>query len=172
MNTSLINTCCFIGHRKIEVPENLENRLYNLLEDLIINKNVRVFLFGSRIEFNDICYEVVSKLKEKYPDLKRIYVRAEYPYISKDYENFLLGSYEETYFPEKIQKAGRLVYVERNCEIIDKSAYCIFYYKEDYKPDIKKQSKRSLSYYQPKSGTKLAYDYAVMKKKRVYNMCR
>lgn len=41
------------------------------------------------------------RVKEEYPDIKRIYVRAEFPYINDDYKNYLLKSYEDTYYPEK-----------------------------------------------------------------------
>ena len=64
-----MGVCCFIGHRKIERTKELEDRVFNLVEDLIQNSNVDTFLFGSRSEFNDLCYEIVSFLKEKYPNI-------------------------------------------------------------------------------------------------------
>lgn len=66
-------TCCFIGHRKINLDINSKNRLVKIIEDLIVNKNVINFLFGSRSEFNDICYKIVSELKEKYMNIVRIF---------------------------------------------------------------------------------------------------
>ena len=41
-------TCCFFGHRKIEITEELQNRLLAIIENLIISENVTTFLFGSR----------------------------------------------------------------------------------------------------------------------------
>ena len=70
-----IKTCCFIGHRTIETTLELRKLLYNHIENLIVSENVKVFLFGSRSQFNDLCYYIVSKLKEKYTDIKRVYVR-------------------------------------------------------------------------------------------------
>lgn len=93
-----------------------------------MNKNVDTFLFGSKSRFNDLCLEIVTQLKEKYPYIKRIYVRAEYPHISSQYEKFLLKSYEETYYPQRAMNAGKAVYVERNYEMVDNSYYCIVYY--------------------------------------------
>lgn len=54
--------------------------------------------------------------------------------------------------------------------MIDDSDFCVFYYEENYKPPMRKYSKRNLSYYQPNSGTKVAYEYANKKKKRVINI--
>ena len=59
--------------------------------------------------------------------------------------------------PKKMINAGRAAYVERNCEMIDNSDFCVFYYDGKYTA-----AKR-------KSGTKIAYDYAVKKKKQIIN---
>ena len=150
-------TCCFIGHRKINETTELINNLNSIIEDLIVNKNVENFLFGSKSDFNGSCYDVVTTLKEKYPYIKRIYVRAELPYINDDYRDFLLKRYEETYYSEKIINAGKAVYVERNCEMIDSSDFCVMYYDENYTP-------------YRKSGTKIAYDYAVRKGNEIINV--
>ena len=89
-------------------------------------------------------------LKKTYPLIKRVYVRSNYPNIDKSYEEYLLKSYEETYFPPKLENAGKYSYVERNYEMIDNSTYCIFYYNENYVPPFKGPSKRN-------SVTKIAY---------------
>ena len=44
-------TCCFFGHRKIEETPELKTALVDVIEDLIINK--------------DIDKEVISKIEEK-----------------------------------------------------------------------------------------------------------
>ena len=91
------NTCCFFGHRKISDAESLKNKFYEVMENLILNNNVDTFLMGSKSEFDSLCRDVAKKLKEKYLYIKRIYVRAEYPEISDDYESYLLKSCEKTY---------------------------------------------------------------------------
>ncbi len=164
-------TCCFFGHRKIDATEELVIRLKSVIEDLIINKNINTFLFGSKSEFNSLCREVVTELREKYPHIKRIYVRAEYPEISDSYKKYLLEDCEDTYYPERIINAGRAVYVERNYEMIDNSAWCVIYYDKSYAPPRRKGSKSDLSAYQPNSGTKRAYDYAEKKGLHIVNMC-
>lgn len=119
--------CCFFGHRKIKETHELEKSVYNAVENLITNNHVNTFYFGSKSCFNNFCYRIVSNLKEKYPYIQRIYVRAEFPYISDSYRNYLLQMYEDTYYPENILKAGKTVYIKRNYEMINKSKYCIVF---------------------------------------------
>ena len=147
--------CCFFGHRTINETEKLKAELYEIIEKLIVEKHVDTFLFGSKSRFNSLCQEAVTKIKEKYPHIKRIYVRAEYPDINEQYTNYLLESYEDTYYPEHIIGSGRAAYVERNYEMINKSHYCIVYYDEDNTPTTHK------------SGTKIALDYAIKRRKKI-----
>ena len=67
-------TCCFFGHRKVPNAVEIKNKVYKEVENLIANKGVCIFLFGSKSEFDDLCHEVVTELKEKYPD----YLKAKY----------------------------------------------------------------------------------------------
>ena len=108
------HTCCFIGHRKINETPQLRDSLISKIEKLIAENNVDMFLFGSKSAFDDLCREVVTELKKEYNHIKRIYVRAEYPYISEDYKQYLLKFYDNTYYPEKMLGADKAAYVERN----------------------------------------------------------
>lgn len=163
------NTCCFFGHRKIEDTPELRTKITDTIERLIVDENIDTFLFGSKSEFNSLCYDLVTKIKEKYPHIKRVYVRAEFPYIDESYRNYLLDSYEDTYYPEGMEKAGRAAYVERNCNMIERSCVCVVYYEPDYAPACRKNSNRDLADYQPKSGTKIAYEYALKRKIKTIN---
>lgn len=148
-------TCCFFGHRTINETKELKSKLTDIIEKLISEEKVDTFLFGSKSQFNDLCLKLVTEIKVKYPHVKRIYVRAEYPHISEQYKNYLLENYEDTYYPKSILNSGRAAYVERNYEMIDKSHYCIVYYDEQGAPTTRK------------SGTKIALDYAIKRKKEV-----
>ncbi len=139
------NTCCFIGHRAIFESEQLKTQLCEIIEKLIVEEKVDTFLFGSKSRFNSLCLELVSKIKEKYPHIKRVYVRAEYPDINEQYTNYLLESYEDTYYPEKIIGSGRVAYIERNYEMINNSHFCVFYYDEDIASLIKKKRNKNCS---------------------------
>ena len=161
--------CCFIGHRKIERTVELKQAIYNYVESFIVNENVKIFLFGSRSQFDDLCYKVVSELKEKYPDIKRVYVRSCYEYVSDMYMKYLLEGYEETIYPKECKNSGKISYLKRNQAMIDQSDYCLFYYNENYLPPKRKWARRDLFEYQPKSGTALAYKYAQQKKRYIIN---
>ena len=152
--------CCFIGHRKINFTDELHEKLVKTIESLI-EKGVKTFLFGSRSQFNDFCLGVVTDLKAKYPSIKRVYVRADSEYIDTDYENYLLNQYEKTYFAQSAHDAGKLVYIKRNQEMIDKSDVCIFYY--DKADGLSEKGQKT-------SGTKRAFEYAVKRKKEVVNV--
>ena len=152
------NTACFFGHRTINETEELKSKLIEIIEKLIVDKKVDTFLFGSKSRFNSLCLELVTEIKEKYPHIKRIYVRAEYHDINEQYTNYLLDRFEDTYYPEHIRKSGKAAYIERNYEMINKSQYCIVYYDEQNAPTTRK------------SGTKIALDYAVKKEKQIINI--
>ncbi len=163
------NTCCFFGHRKIIETEALKTKLYEAIENLIIKENIDTFLFGSKSEFDDLCHIVVTKLKGKYSYIKRIYIRAEFPNIDDSYKKYLLERYEDTCYPKGMERAGKAAYVERNRKMIDNSNICVVYYNESYTPPRRRISRRDLTDYQPKSGTKIAYDYAVKNGKKILN---
>ena len=163
------NTCCFFGHRKITITDDLVNRVTQIVENLITEENVSVFLFGSKSDFNSLCRDVVTELKIKYPHIKRIYIRAEFPYIDDSYYEYLLERYDDTYYPTKMINAGNAAYVERNCEMIDNSRFCVIYYDENYMPRKRRKSKKDIIEYQPKSGTRIAYEYAKKKNNIIMN---
>jgi len=156
--------CCFFGHRKISVSDEFTEDLKNVILELITKHSVYTFLFGSRSNFDELCYNIVTEIRESYPCIKRIYVRAEFPYISDTYRNYLLKKYEDTYYPEKILNAGRAVYVERNYEMIDKSDFGVIYYDENYLSGKEKSSRKKVS------GTEIAYNYAKRKKLQIINI--
>ncbi len=162
-------TICFIGHKEIDNILEVEKKLKACIDMCFEKYNVEKFLFGSRSVFNTLSKKVIDEYKKINPNIIRVYVRAEFPYISQDYEDFLLEHYEQTYFPESIINAGRNVYVERNQILIDSSDICIFYYNPEYLPKTKK-SKNDILPRQRKSGTELAYQYALKKKKIVINI--
>lgn len=140
-------TCCFFGHRAINETEELKSKLTEAVERLIKEEKVNTFLFGSKCRFDSLCLEPVTKIKEKYPHVKRVYVRAEYPVISDEYLAYLMNYYDETYYPENLLGSGKAAYVKRNCEMIEQSRFCIAYYSE------------AIASATTKSGTKTAFGY-------------
>lgn len=178
--------CCFIGHRTIDISNELHNRLFYIIEDLICVHNVTYFLFGSRSQFNDFCFDIVTELKDKYPQIKRVAynTRSECVVLEKDREqeeaslaNFLhrdvyLQGFEESITPDKMYLSGKASYVERNQIMIDNSDFCVFYYDNSYSPSQKCISNKCVTgiWTSGNSGTKIAYKYALQKKKTIINV--
>ena len=61
-------TCSFFGHRNVVETEELKCKLTEVIEDLIVNHSVLIFLFGSRSDLDEICNLVVTELKKKYTE--------------------------------------------------------------------------------------------------------
>lgn len=162
---------CFIGHRKIEDTPELRERLNNILSELIENGTIN-FIFGDNSAFNDLCYELVTELKEKHPEIRRIHFRKDYEDADDYTMQFLLSGYEESICPKGVGSAGKAGYVERNQAMICESDICIFYYNKQYLPSKRKYGKDSVTDRQVNSGTAVAYAYAVKKKKRIFNLCQ
>ncbi|MCH5164079.1 MAG: DUF1273 family protein [Clostridiales bacterium] len=177
-------TVCFIGHRTVDNAEQIKTKLFDTLSTLIA-KGTDTFIFGSRSDFDCLCWEVVTKLKESYPHIKRISCNAPHETVFTSTEEreryeYLFSQivkhtghyadYEEAVSSQKSLKANKNTYIMRNQEMIDGSDVCVFYYNKDYLPPRRKQSKRSVFDYQPKSGTAIAVAYALQKKKIVINI--
>ncbi len=149
----------FIGHRNIVRTRELCDRLRRVVELLIEKDGADTFLFGSRGDFNSLCYEVVTELKEKYSHIRRVYVRAEYEYINRDYADYLHTLYEESFFPSEVHGAGVLSYIRRNEFLIDMCNVLVVYCDMNYNPQTGTGS-----------GTKRAVAYAERKNKRIINL--
>lgn len=176
--------CSFFGHRKVEITEELKQKVKTVVEDLIVNHNVMTFLFGSRSDFDTLCHLVVTELKQKYPNIVRkcytcksetCILESERTYWEKFFSNLkkqkvTLLAFESDVEHKTKYTSGKASYVERNQTMVNDSDYCVFFYNPNYQPKMRKYSKRSICWYQPKSGTKLAYDYAKQKKKHIVNL--
>jgi len=184
-NSAKGKRCCFIGHRTLEVTDELISRLKQEIEILILS-GVTHFLFGTRSEFNSLCHKIVSDLKQSYPQIVRIAYTTFHECVVlqnevEKYERMMtrfwkrdvhLEGYEEEITSEALRKSGRATYVERNQTMIDDSDFCIFYYDENYRPQRRELSHKYLNKVlsSAQSGTALAFRYALSKNKRIINV--
>ncbi len=122
-----MKACSFFGHRNTPQIDELKQKVRGTVERLIVEEDVDTFLFGSRSKFDELSHIVVTELKEKYPNIKRIYVRPQYPYIGEQYKDYLLKFYDVTIMPTRVERAAKASYVERNQEMTNTSNFCVFY---------------------------------------------
>ena len=136
--SEISKSCSFFGHRNTDLTENEEQKLQELIENLILNEKVDRFLFGSRSNFDYICHKIVTDLRQKYPYIKRFAytcrsetctLESEREYWEEVYSHFekrkvtLLGVEEEIERKSK-WTSGKASYVERNYAMIDDSDFC------------------------------------------------
>ena len=122
--------CSFFGHRDIVVTDELMQRLYVLIENLIVNENFGVFFFGGLSDFDELCWQVVTQLKQKYQFIKRIYCLIEPKYLRKLPRWLDRKNYEEfIYLDLKFDWWYQRIYF-RNEEIIRHSDFVVFYVNE------------------------------------------
>lgn len=158
-----MKTCCAIfGHREINCDNEFLSRLHNYIEMLIKKENVKYFIFGSNSKFYGYCWKVIEDLKQTYPTIKTIVIDCsrEHSLNKNDLNNFSSKS-KILYYDEVIKmenNSGKYSYINRNYKMIDMCDVALFYYDKNYEPKTK-----------TKSGTGIAYKYALQKNKRIYN---
>ena len=142
--------CSFFGHRDVEITD----ELYAMTAAEILNSvdgGCRVFYFGGYGDFDDLCYKIVTKIKEERPelDIKRIYCVSQERYLYKNSRYFKRENYDEvTYLVPSFDGWYKSIYF-RNCAMIDESDLVIFYAQE-----------------REDSGAYKAYKYAKKKKEK------
>lgn len=172
-------SCSIIGHREFKRDENKIEKLKKLIADLILNKNVDIFLFSSKSEFVDEVWEIVSSLQSTgFPSIKMVaydcrnessILKTEKETVEKRISKILNKEIKFQYFDEVIKceksyNSGKNAYIIRNQQIIDESDICLFYYDPSYTPPHNEKH-----YHTKKSGTMLAYQYALRKKRPIIN---
>lgn len=124
--------CSFFGHRNIILTAELENRIEEVISELVLKENVDTFYFGGFGDFDEYCHKAVSRLREKHPNIKRIFCLSDERQLRKskrprylkdtDYEEFVYLTIEFDYW------YSRIYY--RNCEMINQSDYIVFYIRD------------------------------------------
>lgn len=144
--------CSFFGHHEVKNKEAVFELLTATVENLITKEGFTNFFFGRFGEFNELCYQCVSKLKEIYPSIKRIYCAIDEKEVrQKNYKAYLQGYDEVIYLPLLYDYWYTRIYY-RNCEMIERSHFVIFYAEERLR-----------------SGAYKALQYAKRKKKKIVN---
>lgn len=122
--------CSFFGHSSISKEENIEiltRKIETTLINLIEKQDYSIFYFGGFGEFDNLCYKIVTILKQKYPFIKRIYCLEDEKYLNKLKFNLDYNEYEDyIYLPLNFDWWYTRIFY-RNCSIVDTSDLIIFY---------------------------------------------
>lgn len=82
--------CCFAGHSRSYHLDEVENKLIELIERLIVEEEVKEFWVGNYGAFDCFCAQTVRRLREKYPEIQLNLV---IPYLTAD-----INEYKELYY--------------------------------------------------------------------------
>ena len=120
--------CSFFGHRTINATDDLYATTAAEIEKSVA-LGCRIFYFGGYSEFDELCLQIVTKIKETRPDLglQRIFcVPMEKDLRRKD-SYYYQNCYDKVeYLIPKFDGWYRSIYF-RNCAMIDASDWVIFY---------------------------------------------
>lgn len=159
-------TCCFIAPYSTRLSDDDIKKLELILNDIVINANVRTFLFGFQTDIDFVCYRILKNIKDKYPNIKLIYLQKGFKNLIKKNYKDKFKLYDKSYYPKKDACTGELSPFKRHEIYIDNSDYCIFYQRKDDK-DIKVFDSSNLPLDIDKT---IAYNYAMQKKKEIINI--
>ena len=114
-------TCCFFGHR--EVTHNIRDKLTEIIENLITEKDVKEFYVGHQGQFDNMAYSVLKELKSNYQHIRYTVVLA---YMPDSYIKEVYG--EDTLFPNGMESVPRRFAIsKRNDWMIQHSDYAVCY---------------------------------------------
>ena len=147
-------TCSCFGHFNVEISDELIART-EMEIDKAIEDGVRVFLFGGRSGFDDLCYDLVTKQRIAKPqlDLRRVFCFALDKQLRKPPRWFVKKEYEALECPAKAFDYWYTSIYYRNLAMIDQSDLVLFWVEE-----------------RKNSGAYKAYQYAVKKHKHIVNL--
>ena len=121
--------CSVFGHSTIDICDELIIRLKLKFEHLIRDENYGIFYFGGFGMFDDLCWQIITELKQIYPHIQRVFCLSDprHQRISKrpkwlkseDYEQIIYLDLDFDWWYQRIYF--------RNVEIINQSDYIVFY---------------------------------------------
>lgn len=147
-------TCSCFGHLDVDITDDLRARTKTEI-DKAVSDGVRIFLFGGRSDFDDLCYDLVTEKKNAEPQLgiKRVFCFALDKQLRKPPWWFKRKEYEALECPTKDFDYWYTSIYYRNLEMIDQSDLILFWAEK-----------------RENSGAYKTYLYAVKKHKHIVNL--
>lgn len=124
-------TCSCFGHSDVDITDELTAR--TMIEiNKAINDGVRIFLFGDRSDFDDLCYDLVTKKRNAEPQLniKRVFCFALDKQLRKSPRWFIQKEYEALECPTKDFDYWYTAIYYRNLAMIDQSDLILFWVEQ------------------------------------------
>lgn len=116
----IMKSCVFFGHRDF-FYDRYEDRILNIITDLIENKGVTQFYSGYRGDFDRYCSYLVNKLKNKYPYIKITMALSYIP--DEDFE--LPACFDDSVYLLERKVPKRLAIIETNKRLADIADYVV-----------------------------------------------
>lgn len=122
--------CCCFGHRDIwgSVPS-----LTDVLEKLIVEENVTIFMTGGMGDFDGKFASAVRTLKRKYSDIKLLLVKSYFSgelNTNKEYYEYM---YDEVVIPDVVAGVHpKSAITKRNRWMVEKSDIILYYIQRDF----------------------------------------
>ena len=164
----------FIGNNILNEKVNtdlLEKKVENIVEKLILEDGADEFIFGAVDGFDCLCYIVVTKLMNKYPNIRRIYV-SQFANPSNKIKKWMNDYFEQCEYPLPKDEMGDKPNIKRNEIIVDKSDLIIAYY--DKSDSFKFNTNVEIKFFRNgttrMSKTKIALNYAYNNNKKLVNL--
>lgn len=116
-----MKSCTFFGHK--DTPQDVNEKLYDTIENLIVNENVMKFYVGNHGSFDFYVWGALENLKKKYPKIDYSIVLAYMPDGSIDYNGCDV-------YPEGIETVPKRFAIDwRNRWMVNKADFVITYVK-------------------------------------------
>lgn len=115
-------TVTFCGHSEIYYSEDIEQKLFDIVEKLI-RDGANEFLLGGYGNFDNLAAKTLKKFKKKYPQINSILV---IPYLDRKYD---LELYDNSVYPPLEGVPLRFAISKRNEWMIQNSEIVVAYVK-------------------------------------------
>ena len=122
--------CSCFGKVKNLNKNGLEESLFVFYEHLIKEQGFDVFCFGGVGEFDNLCFKVVLRLKEKYSKIKTVLVFPNVKWAKIDFDDELKNKFDECVRLEKESDDLKLPLLSRNFEMAKASEFIVFFASE------------------------------------------
>ena len=126
-----IYTVSFFGHRAIyDNIISIENKLENIVRDLLWSKEYVEFLVGRNGDFDRIVSSTICRCKREYRDDNSAHILV-LPYLTAEYRNneeYFEDYYDEIEISEKASGGHyKAAFQARNRDMVDRSDLVVFY---------------------------------------------